>query len=81
MIPTSSATVTDRAADVRAAAAPEKLYLLPAKEVAEGLTRMDADLLGLISPDELNDGAWMKRGQKVRETLSDLSTLILFKVS
>ena len=45
---------------------PEKLYLLPAKDVAEGLTTMDADLLKRISPDELHDGAWMKRAEKVR---------------
>jgi son of sevenless-like protein len=43
---------------------PEKLYLLPAKDVAEGLTTMDADLLKRISPDELHDGAWMKRAEK-----------------
>ena len=44
----------------------EKLHLLPPKEVAEGLTEMDAELLERISPDELRDGAWMKRGEKVR---------------
>ena len=43
----------------------DRLYLLPAREVAEGLTLMDAHLLGRISPDEIRDGAWMKRGQKV----------------
>lgn len=48
----------------------EKLYLLPPKEVAEGLTEMDAELLEHISPDELRDGAWMKRGEKVRITLT-----------
>ena len=45
----------------------DRLYLLPAREVAEGLTQIDAELLGRISPDEIRDGAWMKRGQKVRE--------------
>lgn len=44
---------------------PEKLYLLPAKEVAEGLTSMDAELLEHIAPDEIRDGAWMKRDKKV----------------
>ena len=43
----------------------ERLYLLPAREVAERLTQMDAHLLSCISPDEIRDGAWMKRGQKV----------------
>ena len=45
---------------------PEKLYQLPPKDVAEGLTGMDAELLERISPDEIRDGAWMKRGEKVR---------------
>ena len=52
--------------DTRTAPTPEKLHLLPAKEVAEGLTSMDAELLARISPEELHNGAWMKRGKKVR---------------
>ena len=44
---------------------PDKLYLLPAREVAEGLVAMDTELLERITPDEIRDGAWMKRGQKV----------------
>ena len=46
---------------------PEKLYTLPPKDVAEGLTGMDAELLERISPEEFCDGAWMKRDEKVRE--------------
>ena len=35
--------------------------------MAEGLTVIDAELLEQIHPDEIIDGAWMKRGEKVRE--------------
>ena len=55
---------------------PEKLYLLPPKDVAEGLTGMDAELLERISPDEIRDGAWMKRGEKVRSQHWIVNTMI-----
>ena len=47
--------------------APDKLYLMPAKEVAVGLTGMDGEMLERIGPQEIEGGAWMKRGEKVRE--------------
>ena len=33
---------------------------------------MDAELLGCISPDEIRDGAWMKRGEKVGSYMGTL---------
>ena len=41
--------------------AARKLHLCPAREVAEELTLMDAEMLRRISPDELKNGAWMKK--------------------
>ena len=46
---------------------PEKLYLMPAKEVAVGLTGMDGEMLERIGPQEIEGGSWMKKGEKVTE--------------
>ena len=44
---------------------PKKLYLQNAKEVAEELTLIDAELLAKIEHKELENGEWMKRASKV----------------
>lgn len=38
-----------------------KLHCFPAKTVAEELTLLDASLLRMIKPSELEDGVWMKK--------------------
>ena len=70
MIPSSNidaATNSSTLADLKPppSATVDKLYLLPAREVAEGLTKMDAELLAHIMPEEIKDGAWMNRQEKV----------------
>ncbi len=44
---------------------PRKLHQFPPKEVAEELSLMDAQLLRKIVPEELQNGAWMKKDSKV----------------
>ena len=39
----------------------KKLHQFSPKEVAEELSLMDAELLRKIAPEELENGAWMKR--------------------
>ncbi|XP_064400571.1 uncharacterized protein LOC135346767 isoform X2 [Halichondria panicea] len=43
---------------------PRKLHQFPPKEVAEELSLMDAQLLRKIGPEELQNGAWMKKDSK-----------------
>lgn len=43
----------------------KRLYMHSAKEVAEELTLMDAELLAKIERKELENGAWMKKATKV----------------
>ena len=45
---------------------PKKLYLYSSLEVAEELCVMDGELLRKIDPEELSNGAWMKKN-KVRK--------------
>ena len=45
---------------------PKKLHQFPPKEVAKELTLMDSELLRNIRPEELKDGAWIKKETKVR---------------
>ncbi len=44
---------------------PRKLHLLVPKEVALELTLLDAQMLRKIDPQELENGAWMKKTRKV----------------
>ena len=44
---------------------PKKLHQFPAKDVAMELTLMDSELLRGIRPEELKDGAWIKKETKV----------------
>ena len=43
----------------------KKLHQFSPKEVAEELSLMDSELLRKIVPEELENGAWMKKDSKV----------------
>ena len=45
---------------------PKKLHQYPAKDVAMEMTLVDSGLLRKIRPEELADGAWMKKELKVQ---------------
>ena len=61
----SSSFSLDSAPPSRSDHIPKKLHLFPAKDVAMELTLMDSELLRDIRPEELNDGAWIKKDTKV----------------
>ncbi len=44
---------------------PKRLHQFPAKDVAMEMTLVDSELLRKIRPEELVDGAWIKKETKV----------------
>ena len=51
---------------------PKKLHLYDSFEVAQELSMLDGELLRKIDPDELKNGAWMKK-----DKVGHLSTCLL----
>ena len=60
-IPSPSGTVPSTPTHGNTTQMPKKLYLYGSREVAEELSVMDSELLRKINPEELQNGAWMKK--------------------